>query len=356
MTTHKTKPSRTTLLRCAAAFLALIALGSDRPHPSSAFAQDQVRPMMRGQSVPRLEIVGEPLDFGFIAPGAGATRSIRLINTSQDTLRIARIMPSCPCLIVRPRAEKIPSGGEVQLIVALDTPAELGPLGRSIRIFCDGYNAPFQFTVGGEVTYRVRINRGNPASIPLAKGHLTLESLDDRPFTILSFNGEPPTLIGLDEGAPPRAAYTLAYDWSALAPQDVPRWAIIETDHPGAQLIDVKVLVPGVWESWRPANRWRALDERITLGADINPDEWIPFSATLTGLPYRPDLHVEARSSNPDVEIELLEARKPDKAGGVECRLRARFRTGTRGSTQTVLTLTVGDLESGIDLFARVVE
>ena len=67
---------------------------------------------------------GVALDLGTISPGSPAPGSLRLVNPSAQTWRVAQVESSCPCLRVSPGRFEVSPGQSITLEVVCDLRSE----------------------------------------------------------------------------------------------------------------------------------------------------------------------------------------------------------------------------------------
>jgi hypothetical protein len=117
-----------------------------------------------------------------------------------------------------------------------------------VQLVVEGY--PRFFTVGLDAENAWAI-RAIPSHLSVKEkadqperltGQFMMESTDKQPFRILDVMGEAPRFLAFDPGSDdPRNRYTLKYDFTGLACEEMPKFVIVRTDHPNAPLIDVRV-------------------------------------------------------------------------------------------------------------------
>lgn len=303
---------------------------------------------------PLLEFPDESLNLGIIRPGESKITRIKVHNPEDDTLKVTRVRGSCPCITVIPKPDVIQPGETVEWVMHVDVPDTLGPFSRRLLVDCEGYARPSSTPVVGDITWGVRVRADGKPSVRQRAGTLTLESVDGEPFRVLSVNGKEPEFVEYDPSSgETRERYTLRYEVPGSTMLDIPRWIVIETDHPDAPLIDVKVDLPQLWKRWRPGGRWRWFESRVRLD-DMPLGGSTEFTAAITGLPFDPDRRIRIRSASDTFRAELVEARKPSKGGGTEVVVRVHPEHEEPGVLIGVVEAEHDGMTSGLDVFGRV--
>lgn len=305
---------------------------------------------------PPLRVVSPPLDLGYQAPGAVAQGFLTYLNEGEEPLRIDRIETSCYCTTASAAAETLEPGETMDVFVSMEVlKSDLGIVTRSVLIRVEGFADPFETIIGVEVGYPIRVNGGSRfAFVHTLRGTMELESLVGRPFRVRSISGRDPVISGFDPAKDePRASYEVGFDFSDLDRGELPRWVIIETDHPGAEMVEVPVIMPGVRLLTTEAGL-HARENRVLLGR-IAMNRAVEVPVVLTGVPLKGGEAVKLISLNPDFPAQIVGADRPEKGGGVELRVRMVPRRDFEGFLHTVLEFELDGMRAGADIFARVV-
>ncbi len=89
---------------------------------------------LKAAGPPKIEIVGgELVDWGRTAPGK-LKRTVNIVNTGGDTLKISKVQPSCGCTTAPLSKEKLLPGDTASLDITLDTPTHAGEASKTITI------------------------------------------------------------------------------------------------------------------------------------------------------------------------------------------------------------------------------
>ena len=228
------------------------------PSPSSGARNDgQVtRPSTAGTKIPQAPGAGpapimvQPpvVRFGVVDPGSTLTTVVTLANGSDRPLRILKAQPSCTCTTLDLDNTIIPARSSIEVPIDMETNRAVGLKKAIVQLAIEGYQQFTTIELQAETAWGVRTTplylgvreRANQPERRL--GTINLESLDQQPFQVLSTNGMPPEFIGFDPAKDaPRARYTIRYDLSMYGCDDLPPFYIIRTDHPKAQLFDMRV-------------------------------------------------------------------------------------------------------------------
>lgn len=185
------------------------------------------------------------LDFGYVLPKVTSRGVFKLWNDSDKPLEIVAVQPGCKCTTVNDLVGKsIPPRGSIDLEAQLDGVIATGSKVAEIKVLVDGFTGALNCRLRAEVTLPVRIVPGyiNAVRGGPEKGTLTVDSVDKAPFRICSAGGFPPQFVGFDpEKDEPRNRYLLAYDLTKYPAGEIPRYWIVETDHPECAIADVLV-------------------------------------------------------------------------------------------------------------------
>lgn len=341
---------------CLPAALA-IAQGTS-PVPAAQQAQHAEQPATPPAyaGVPPLVQTTPPLELGYQKPKTMAAGEIVLLNNGDHRLKITRIKPDCACTDVYTDKRELAPGETTTLNVGVDVPREIGPVRRDIRIECEGYALPYVTSVNLEAGFAVRVNGGASAAIITDKvGMVKLDSVDKKPFRVLAINGEAPDFLGdakaLNES---RTQFNARYDWSDTDGASIPRWMIIETDHPDARMFSVRARIGGA-TILQFRSKWHVVEERVLLGSF--PGESSAKSAvTLSGKPLIEGQRITITSSNGKIPVRVTGMRKPDQGGGILAEIEATPIAGYRGFFWTVVSFTLEGETASFDLFGRVLE
>lgn len=338
---------RATRPSCAAAWmLALIALVL----PAHAGAQG---------SNPSILVDPPFISLGLMQPRTTVTRSFRLSNITGAPITVTSVVPTCTCTTVDATGKVIPPKGSIEIPLTMKVAASTGVKTAAVTLTFSDRSAPVTLQMQGEIAYAVRSNcidvieqkrvpyinvfddpqRPQGVAPPPLVGEMKVSCTDGRPFTVLSVMGRPPQFIGFDPARdPPATAYDLVYDFQGIPCEQVPPYLIIETDHPLAPVIDMRVrhactrITPQL-----PFAEYRANLGLIHSGV-ASPFEFELKKAagwTVTGV----------RSKDPRIAVQLVGQRSDSEGAMVS--MVATAAAGTAGVLLAPVTMIARDPKGG---------
>jgi hypothetical protein len=135
-------------------------------------------------------------------------------------------------------------GGTATFDATLNPAPVAGPKHATIKVVAEGFERVLEIEVRGEVAQSLR---AVPAGITPPPGgprvgRVVVESVDRRPFRVLSSNGEAPQYLGFDAGRDaPRSTYVLRTDLGAMPPERWPPYWLVETDRSDCPVLAIRV-------------------------------------------------------------------------------------------------------------------
>ncbi len=233
------------------------------PKPGSVQELEQFNKEME-QKAALCPVKAEPAfkDFGFVAPNTLVEVTARIVNTLPQQVKCIASKPTCQCTTVDMAGKVIPAGGSISVPVSMKTTGATGQKLASVHMLFEtssGVMVPgvLEIKLRAEVVYPVRGYQLNPRKdgtrskdsfvnaydFPTqTKGEVVVESVDGKPFKVLSVMGLPPVFPDVDANAQAqRTSYRVGYDFSALPCEQIPKYLLIETDRPDAPLIEMRV-------------------------------------------------------------------------------------------------------------------
>ena len=306
------------------------------------------RPVPERSTAPST-VVATPtnLDLGFMRPNHSAVGTVTLRNNGTEPVRVLAVTPSCKCTTTSDIVgREIPAGGTATFDATLEGAPVPGVRTSTIRVLVEGSPAPIEIKVKGEVSQAVR---AVPAYLNCVggknlSGRLVVESIDKRPFRILSAHGADPVIGGWNSATDePRSTYLLSYDLGD-ASRDLPSFWIIETDHPESPLVDLKVR----HESVSAKLSSRLADYRASAGR-IDPGS--KGTVAFTSLdPQEPILSVESLSPSATLDVERVDAVE----GGTKATITVTPRAGHEGLMILPAKLSMPSKSQEVLIFATV--
>ena len=299
----------------------------------------------------------ERLDAGWLRPGETGERTVRVVNTSGGVVNLLRVTSSCSCTV--PELEddqKILRPGEsVELEIGLKATANPGPMQQRVYIWYEGSRAPYELLVSADVSHAVKADPAFVMLLGQKTGRIKLSSLDGRPFRVLSADGREPELT--DEAGDPidaskriEEAY-VSFDYEGVAPRDLSRWFVIETDHPEATELPLRVIHQSLYQT-DARQTWNLATDRVILGR-MQPGDEATKELRLK-MVARPDDVAGLSIDDEAIDAEILETR----VEGREIVLKVRFvATGARtGLIKARLAVEAEGQTQEADVIVRVEE
>ena len=282
---------------------------------ASATASDDRATILAGGSVPIQEgataVYGVPpgVDFGVVQPGSKLRTSITLVNPTRMPIRILKATPTCQCTTVTIDGLTIPATGGVRVPLTLQVPNTTGIKQAAVNMVLmpegEGQK-PIQgprLTLQAVAAYPVRtsplyIDALTPAGMT---GNVNLNAVDGVPFKVLSVNGKAPSMATPNA---PATAQVVSYDLRGETAATMPKWLFIETDHPEAPMVELRI-----------RHEWSKLPHQVrpmtiifdgylaNVGA-ISPNVPVPFTIELKQFKNRQVLAVD--SADPSFQVAML--------------------------------------------------
>jgi hypothetical protein len=218
---------------------------------------------------PPVEFEPANLNFGIVPPHTIGKGTAKIWNVGDQPLRILKSITSCGCTSAENLAGRvIHPGGFIEFATEMEMKTGLGAKKEKVTLFFEGYGqTQVMFYYNAEVARPVRVVPPYVDAVNQRRtGTVEVSSLDNKPFQILKAHGWAPQFVGFDPATDePRTRYTLKWDMSQFDGQRVPWFWVIETDHPGAPIVDVRVR----HDSTRPVRNetrpWQPKDQRILI-------------------------------------------------------------------------------------------
>lgn len=303
--------------------------------------------------------VPEKLELGWIKPGEKGTGTVKIINTSDQPVHLLRVTSSCSCTVgeLAEDQKELAPGASTELAVTLKGGHNTGPMVQRAYVWYEGSRTPFEVFVTADVSLAVKTD---PSFVNLLsvehKGKIRLESLDGRPFRVTAADGKTPVLYDLAgaEADPemPRTAVYVAFDYTGIDPKDLNRWFVIETDHPEARELPLRVLHPSLYQTTNYRPKWTLATDRVILGR-LKPGESVERELTVKALASTDEI-TGITVDNDAVDAELIGARQDGRLSYLTVRFKA---TGAAtGLIKAKLNLTAKDESHDADVIVRVEE
>lgn len=328
--------------------------GSEPAKPQEAQEQPQQTPQIRTRQevrrqAPPLTPDATTKNLGFVKPDDKVSGDFTLTNSGEETLTISRTTSSCACTIAELDKKTLEPGESVTLTATLEAGKFPGATQKSVRVFVEGFAIPVQLWIAAEVSYGVRATPVFVDAFQTRKGQINLESVDKQPFSVLSVNGQAPTFSGFTPGTDePRSVYTLTYDFEGIPGKELPMWWVVETSHPEAPVVDMRIINPENIPAQEPGKGWSMEQDRVILG-QLGSKSY-DFSLSLRGRGSDEDPTLVGLEKGIGT-LELLEA--APGGNGTELHFRYTPPAGHNGIIIDRAKLKWGEFEDQFYIFAR---
>lgn len=316
----------------------------------------KVRATVVGEAGPAIAIEPAILELGHMLPDTSVERTIMLRNDSDEPVQFARVISSCSCVQAQLLDDLTAPGESARLRVVAST-KDIGPYSQKLTVWYMGARRPIEIPITGEVSRSVR---ANPIYINLATpeqgmteiprhGSITVEAVDGRPFRILSAGGASPVLAPGDDNSP-ATKHIVHWDFRETADDALEPWWIIETDHPDAPILDVRVLaMPLIQKMIASQGPWTLNPDRV-IGGEISSGQ--TYERSIRMIRARGGEVEEVRIDSPMLHVEIVDQKKT--TNGLEGTLRLTATPGAAGLIRATLTVRVDGVEQSSPVYIRV--
>lgn len=222
-------------------------------------------------------IVFEPgiINLGKMYPRELITSRFSIRNLGDRPITIKVIKANCACTKLDDYSGRvIPPGEAIELEARTKSREVPSIFTSSISFLFEEYIGQSTLSLYGEITRAIRtapsylvctINQKIGQRVE--SGLVVVESLDGKPFNILSANGKEPIYEGFDpDFDEAQSKYTLAWDISQYNNVNVPGWWVIETDHPDCPVVDVMIRHESNRRKSPPPGPWRVRAHHVVVG------------------------------------------------------------------------------------------
>jgi hypothetical protein len=320
-----------------------VAKQSSPPQPAPTVSPPTAPP---AKTVPLAAVSAGPLrvepgafDFGMIGPKSIHAVNATLYNTGAVPITIIKVSPSCACTTPQDLTDTvIPPGGSVPFSATFSAPTEPGVKNAYVQlVFRYGRRqAHAKINFQGVITMPVRADLPYVDALKgVTTGRTRVESVDGRPFRIISANGTSPVYVdGFDpQTDQPRNAYEVQWN---IPPRTVENckgmrlWWVIETDHPDCPILPMRVRHECTGLKADPD--WRQRDWRF-------PEYIAQLGALHAGMPAEVDIDIvnennvrifAVQSGSSDADAELVST-SPKEGEITTYRVRLTPRRGFQG-------------------------
>ncbi len=261
--------------------------------PSAPAAQTQVSPTPASAPAkgaaqtpppPTAPVLGNPpiefrpaiIDLGTVRPNQQVTGTTYIHNLSDKWLRVAATRANCTCTKVNLTNTMIAPGQAVAMEAVYSSNTVMGETKGLVKVLIEGYDI-VEVPVKGFVTMPVRAEPTYVTALGDEPrfGEFDVLSIDQKPFSIVAVNSDPPVFVGFDPAKDqPRNKYRLKWDFRGFNEQTcvdkngrrLPGWIVVETDHPDCPVFDLEVRHECNRRVVIRGDSWALQEKRILLG------------------------------------------------------------------------------------------
>lgn len=306
---------------------------------------------------PLWSVPGAP-DFGYMTPGDHASKIMTLMNHGEHPVTVTSVKGDCACTTLEIVGENrvIEPGATLDVLVGFEAPLATGPHTRGIQVFSQEFPDPLLVPIYVDVGFPILVNDDPAAAVIVDRiGIYSIKSLKDKPFTVLAVNGQPPVINYFDPKTDaPRTSYEMVNDFSRMPDAMLPRFVIIETDHPGAEMFYIPTFLPNTRQLRGPTG-WGTLEPVLLLGT-VDAGATNNVSVTLTGGTLTPGEKLRLIPSHDKLGATITGVRRRDRGPGVVVDIELRTDGRYRGFLAAELNFELQGQRFGVDCFARVVD
>ena len=305
-----------------------------------------------------IEVQPQELNAGYIQPGEQVVHEVILKNNGNEPIQFARVSTDCTC-VQGELIDDLTAAGETARLKVTIEGKDIGPINQTLTVWYIGARKPIKIPVKAEVTLPIKaepffINMAAPVNINgknviPTTGEITLKSVDGKPFRVVSAGGKPPVLASGDANNS-ATNHIVTWDFTNTPDEDIQPWWIIETDHPEARLIDIRVLHPKlIQEMVQNQGPWTLAPDRVIV-SNLAPGE--SYERTIRLLKTKGQ-HIESvEAASPMLKVELIDERVV--GNGIEATIRVTATSDARGLIRSMLTVKADNVEQNAHLFVRV--
>jgi hypothetical protein len=289
-------------------------------------------------AVERGPLVIEPggYQLGIVLPGSAHETHAVIRNSGPEPVAIHSARSTCMCTVPEGlEGAVIPPGGSHPFRVTFTAGQEPGNKDAKVWVKFQAGRQPHAALIKIEALISMAVRSDPPfvdALEGVTSGQLRVESMDGRPFRILSAFGRPPAHAdGFDPGRDePRTAYTLRWNIEYPDPDEADcsrarYWWVIETDHPECPVLPVEIRhdCTGAHRLRRARPQgWFFSEYLVNLGASRGGDPR-EVDVELQKLRDRKTLRViSVESLTSDATAELIEVTDTADSEFTNCRVR----------------------------------
>ncbi len=304
-----------------------------------------------------IEIEPREVKAGYMRPGQKMVREVLLKNIGDEPIQFARVSSTCTCAQGELLDDLVAPGEAARLRITIEG-RDIGPLNQTLTVWFIGARKPLTVQVTAEVTLPIKaepffIMMGVPVQGPNGNelpvtGTIELQSVDDRPFRVIAAGGKKPVLAPGDKNES-ALKHSVVWDFSDVADEDIQPWWIIETDHPEARLVEVRVVHPKLIEEMvKNQGPWTLAPDRIVV-PELAPGE--SYERTIKLIKTRGQEIQSVHVDSPMLKVELID--QTPIAGGLEATIRITATQNANGLIRSKLTVRADNVDQTAYMFVR---
>lgn len=299
--------------------------------------------------------------YGYLRPGEVMTQTVRLTNLDAAPIRLKGTWRGCSCTTLDVKPQVLQPGESIDVPATMT--AGLTPTTKtsSVKLELVG-RPPIVMPVEGEIirgvrarprdidTYRYRGPEGN--SVPT--GRIVLDAPEGPAFRVLSVNCEP-----IESTTSP--TQVVNWDVSAYDPttglddagEMVPRFWLVETDHPETPVIELSVRHRAIRPVPRGDRPWFFVEQRVNVGG-IKAGGWGEFTLPVKWAGGKVGVSdtLRAVTSQSDAFTAELVANQP-KGRESLATIRITPNPGTEGPFHGLVTIVGDSFEAPLDVIGH---
>jgi hypothetical protein len=299
-------------------------------------------------------------EFGFLRPEEVRTKTIRLTNRDEVPIRLQGTWRGCSCTTLDIRPVTLQPGESIAVPATLTAGMTPTSKDSSVKLELIG-RPPITLPTKGEIirgvrarprdisTYSSRGTAGNYTRV----GRTTIDAPEGPAFRVLSVNGAP-------QDTSPSLQHVIAWDVSDYDAETglnaagaiIPKFWLVETDHPETPVIELQVRHRSLSSIPRGERPWFYVEQRVNVGGIpaggfgefTLPVKWIGGTKSAIGL--------ESAHSTSDL-FEAALVRLQDKDKDTLATIRITPAPETRGPFQGDIVLGGNGYESTLPVIGH---
>ncbi|HVZ95109.1 MAG TPA: DUF1573 domain-containing protein [Phycisphaerales bacterium] len=321
----------------------------------AAFGRQQTTPAKPvSPDGPPVPVAMDPptIELGYMMPETKKSGQVEIVNLSSAPLHIVSVRPTCSCTVPELKAQYIEPGASVPLKATFESPQFMGPVRRNVYVFFEGYPQPVKIDINCWVDYGVKalVRYDDDKK---RHGAFTLEDNEGRPFKVIAANRKPPVFLdGFDPAKDqPRSKYVVEVDLRSIPEAEVPKWFLVELDHPTAAVVDMRVAKDEP-EQPKPG-MWKMSHDRVLL-YNIKPGDSKEVGILLKDLKRGAPVEVE-KTEVKDGLVAVSFERMETTVDGPKMIFKVTPREGLSGLIFDTVNVTIQGQTQSFDVIGRAV-